>query len=56
MNKEYLTWSLEKLRRKADQHWEMAGMARQDNDLSDAARHTTLAKLYDQRAKELATS
>lgn len=39
--------SLEKLRRKADQHWEMAGLARQDGDSKDEERHTKLAREYD---------
>lgn len=38
--------------RKAEQHWEMAGLARQDNDPDDAARHTTKARLWDQRAAQ----
>jgi hypothetical protein len=41
----------DQLRNKEDQHWEMAGLARQDGDKVDAARHTTLAKMY---AAELA--
>ena len=32
----------ENCRRKADQHWEMAGLARQDGN--DAARHTKEAQ------------
>jgi hypothetical protein len=39
-------------RRKADQHYEMAGLASQDGDKADAARHIELAKLWDQRAKD----
>jgi hypothetical protein len=39
-------------RRKANQHWEMAGLARQDNDQADSKRHTDLARLWDQRAAE----
>lgn len=42
----------EELRRKADQHWEMAGLARQDNDQADADRHTAKAREYDRQAKE----
>lgn len=38
-------------RRKADQHWEMAGLARRDNDDADAARHTRLGHEWDQHAK-----
>lgn len=44
----YETWSAEKLRRKADQHWDMAGLARQDRDAADAERHTKLARLYEE--------
>lgn len=36
-----------RLRRKADQHWEMAGLARQDRDEADARRHTELARKYE---------
>ncbi len=50
---DYLTWSIEKLRRKADQHWEMAGLARQDNDPKDAENHTTLARRYEARIREI---
>lgn len=50
---EHYSWSLEKLRRKANQEWELAGLASQDNDEADADRHQTLARLYDQRAAEL---
>jgi len=50
---EYLTWSLEKLRRRRDQEWEMAGCARQDRDPADEARHTTLARRYERRIGEL---
>jgi len=42
--------SPEECRRKADQHWEMAGLARQDGDKADEARHTKLAKQWDQAA------
>jgi hypothetical protein len=43
----------EQARRKADQHWEMAGLAAQDGDKEDAARHTKLARHYDQLVREL---
>ena len=36
-----------RLRRKADQHWEMAGLARQDRDRADEDRHTAKAKEYE---------
>lgn len=39
-------------RTKADQHWEMAGLARQDGDTADADRHTRLAKLWENRCSE----
>jgi hypothetical protein len=39
-------------RRKADQHYEMAGLARQDGDSKDAAEQTRKAKEWDQRASE----
>jgi hypothetical protein len=45
-------YDAEVCRRKADQHYEMAGLARQDGDTKDCARHTELAKIWDQRAKE----
>lgn len=35
-------------KRKANQHWEMAGLAAQDGDITDYLRHTKLAKIYDQ--------
>lgn len=44
--------SSEYFRRKADQHWEMAGLARQDRDYEDAQRHTEKAREYEQLAKE----
>jgi hypothetical protein len=39
-------------RRKADQHWEMAGLARQDGDHKDEQKHTKLAREFDALAKE----
>lgn len=39
-------------RRKADQHWEMAGCARRDNDDADAQRHTKLAWEWMERARQ----
>ena len=38
--------------RKADQAWEMAGLARQDGDFRDAERWTNEARKHDRRAKE----
>lgn len=42
--KEIQSWDLEKLRRKRDQAWEMAGEARQDRDAQDEKRHTEEAR------------
>ena len=39
-------------RRKADQHWDMAGLARQDNDMKEAERHTQLAREYEAKVRE----
>lgn len=44
-------WSNEKLHRKAGQHWEMAGLAQQDNDMTDALKHIALARKYEQELK-----
>ena len=44
---EELGYNLETLRRKANQAWEMAGFARQDNDKVDEARRTADAREYD---------
>lgn len=41
-----------RMRRKADQHWDMAGLARADNDSADEKRHTDLAREYEARARE----
>lgn len=38
--------------RKANQHWEMAGLARKDNDPKDENNHTEKAKLWEQRTRE----
>jgi hypothetical protein len=46
------SWSIEKLIRKSDQHWDMAGLARQDRDMKDAERHTAIAREYLRRAGE----
>ena len=43
-------YSAEECRRKANQHWEMAGLARQDRDRADEARHTKEARKWDERA------
>ncbi|QZI85770.1 hypothetical protein CPT_Summit_119 [Stenotrophomonas phage Summit] len=44
-------YTAEQCKNKADQHWEMAGLARQDNDPKDAERHTEEARKWDQRAR-----
>ena len=41
----------EQLRRKADQAWEMAGLARMDNDKRDADRRTEEAQRYEQELR-----
>jgi hypothetical protein len=38
-------------RRKADQHWEMAGLARQDRDTEDERRHTAEARRWESLAR-----
>lgn len=43
-------YDVENCIRKADQHWEMAGLARQDNDMKDSERQTKLARLWQDRA------
>jgi hypothetical protein len=42
----------EECRRMADQHWEMAGLARTDNDRADEIKHIRLAKYYEARKVE----
>jgi hypothetical protein len=37
---------------KANQHWEMAGLARADGDKVDAEKHTSEARRWEQRARE----
>ena len=44
--------SLERLRRKRDQEWELAGLARQDGDTADELKHTQLAQDYARQIKE----
>lgn len=43
----YREWSGEKLRRKADQEWDMAGLARQDRDDNAERKHTANALTYE---------
>jgi hypothetical protein len=38
--------------RKADQEWDMAGLARADGDHTDAQRHTDQAREYERLAVE----
>lgn len=45
--------TIEQLRRKADQHWELAGMARLDGDFADEARHMKLARELERRIREM---
>lgn len=44
---------IERLRRKRDQAWEMAGLARKDQDTADELRHTNEAKEYSRQLSEL---
>ena len=37
---------------KADQHWELAGLARQDGDKADEERQTKLAREWQAKAAE----
>jgi hypothetical protein len=41
----------QRLRRRADQEWELAGLARQDRDKADEARHTKAAQEYERQLK-----
>lgn len=41
------------LRRKRDQEWDMAGLARQDGDLAAMRKHTEKAKDYQKQLSEL---
>lgn len=40
---------LEKLQRKRDQAWELAGMARKDNDHEDEVKWSRIAKDYQEQ-------
>lgn len=46
----------QRLRRKADQEWDMAGLARQDRDPTDEKRHTDKAREYERQLGELVRS
>lgn len=41
-----------RLRRKADQQWDMAGLARGDGDTRAAEEHTAKARDYERQARE----
>jgi hypothetical protein len=43
---------LERMRRKRDQAWDMAGLARQDGDTKDEKRHTDEAIEWENKIKE----
>jgi hypothetical protein len=45
-SEEFRSWSSDKLQRKMNQEWDMAGLAHRDSDPKDAARHTELARKY----------
>lgn len=47
MTEDLSTMDDAKLERRADQAWEMAGLARQDRDTADEQRWTAKAQLYD---------
>ena len=42
----------QRLMRKANQEWELAGLARQDGDQRAATQHTNNAREYERRAQE----
>jgi hypothetical protein len=46
-------WTEERLRRKIDQAWDMAGLARMDGDHKDEARRTKEARDLTEKLKEL---
>ncbi len=48
-----MNMSAEQLRRKADQAWEMAGLARQDGDTKDEIRQTENAREYQRLLREV---
>lgn len=47
-----IDWTLERLRRKCDQAWEMAGCARQDGDKEDELRRTEEARDWQRQITE----
>lgn len=44
---------INRLRRKRDQEWDMAGLARQDGDFPAMRKHTEQAKEYQRQLGEL---
>jgi hypothetical protein len=46
---------IQRLRRKADQEWDMAGLARQDGDTTAAQRHTENARSFERQLRDLLT-
>ncbi len=42
----------DRYRRKSNQEWDMAGLARQDGDAKAAEKHTAAAREYDRLARE----
>lgn len=42
----------QRLRRKADQAWELAGLARADGDSQDSIKHTEEAREYQQQLSD----
>ena len=44
---------LDRLRRKRDQAWDMAGLARQDGDTKDSERRTKEAREYEKQIRDL---
>jgi hypothetical protein len=47
---------IQRLRMKADQEWDMAGLARRDGDRADEIRHTEKAREYERLIGELMRS
>lgn len=52
MKEDTAAFSDAKLRRKAEQAWEMAGCARRDHDSKDEQKWIKVAQKYDQELKE----
>lgn len=45
-------WPPSRNQRKADQHWDIAGLARKDGDKKEEERNTNLAREYQKKAAE----